>query len=257
MAQQAVAARLLRRVAQIALAGSPWVIMVGSFLLFQAVRGAADDLGAEPLTTLGVVDRTLALGFLPSAVAQEAARAPLTRFAVAVHLTFFTLPLALGLAMTATPGRFARFAVALACAFAIGGLIHLLVPAAPPWLAEGGVAMLLAPEYAHELRLIADPNPYAAFPSMHVATASVSAYVIASRSRLAAVLYPPVMTAALVYLGEHYVVDCIAGALVGMLAWLAAGRITRDTRIDVAQPLAASVSALPGEEPPLEARRAA
>jgi membrane-associated phospholipid phosphatase len=40
-------------------------------------------------------------------------------------------------------------------------------------------------------------------------------------------LYAAVMAFALVYLGEHYVVDIIAGVALAVVAWLAFGAATR------------------------------
>jgi len=254
MAHRAAAIRFSRLTALVARGSLPWTVMVGGFLVFQVVRGAANEVGSEPLTSLGAVDRTLALGVLPSSVAQSFEHTLLTALAQAIHLTFFTLPLALGVAMTSRQSLFSRFAWALTCSFAIGGLIHAIVPAAPPWLAESGVNMLLAPTTLHELRLATDPNPYAALPSMHLAVATVSAFVIAGRFRALALFYPLLMTWALIYLGEHYLVDCIAGVLVGALGWRAAGQLTR---AGVAPTVDATAGSLPMAESPLEGRRAA
>ena len=58
-------------------------------------------------------------------------------------------------------------------------------------------------------------NPLAAMPSLHFATSVTAAHVLADTGRVAGVLgwtYAATLGTALVYLGEHYVVDLLAGA---------------------------------------------
>ena len=57
-------------------------------------------------------------------------------------------------------------------------------------------------------------NPLAAMPSLHFATSLMSAHLLAEHGRLEgalALLYTLTLGFALVYLGEHYVVDLLAG----------------------------------------------
>jgi membrane-associated phospholipid phosphatase len=64
-------------------------------------------------------------------------------------------------------------------------------------------------------------NSVAAMPSLHAGTACLVAFfgisTLRSRLRWLLLLYPVVMTTALVYFGEHYVVDALAGAAVAAL----------------------------------------
>jgi membrane-associated phospholipid phosphatase len=57
-------------------------------------------------------------------------------------------------------------------------------------------------------------NPLAAMPSLHFATSVTAAHVLSDTGRVAGVLgwsYAATLGLALVYLGEHYVVDLVAG----------------------------------------------
>ena len=78
------------------------------------------------------------------------------------------------------------------------------------WLHLGDVDDALA--HAQQ----AGSNPIAAMPSLHIAFASLVALFIGYRLRSAwrwlLVLYPCAMGFTLVYAGEHYVVDLVAGA---------------------------------------------
>jgi membrane-associated phospholipid phosphatase len=67
-------------------------------------------------------------------------------------------------------------------------------------------------------------NPVAAMPSLHTAFATIIALFIAarlrSRWRWLCALYPLAMGCALVYLGEHYVVDLLAGVVYALAVHL-------------------------------------
>jgi hypothetical protein len=58
-------------------------------------------------------------------------------------------------------------------------------------------------------------NPFAAMPSLHFGTSVAAAHVLGDTGRVAGVLgwvYALTLGFALVYLGEHYVTDLLAGA---------------------------------------------
>ena len=73
---------------------------------------------------------------------------------------------------------------------------------------------------------IVGANPVSAMPSLHMAM-TVLVLLAAWRARLpvrvAGLLYALAMGFALVYAGEHYMVDLAAGAAVAALAWRIAG----------------------------------
>jgi hypothetical protein len=84
---------------------------------------------------------------------------------------------------------------------------------------------------SYEEAATADNNIVAAMPSLHVGCATLVALVLASYGRkpaLAGAGYVAAMGLALVYLGEHYLVDEIAGILLALVAWrLVAGSDSR------------------------------
>jgi PAP2 superfamily len=125
--------------------------------------------------------------------------------------------------------RFARFA-AMVCVLALTGFAtYVLYPAAPPWLAArhgeiGSSNRLIAIIWhhvpiAHYGSLFEKGQSYAnnvaAMPSLHAAYALlITLYLwrlVPRTVRPLLALYPPAMAFALVYSGEHYLVDCIAG----------------------------------------------
>jgi membrane-associated phospholipid phosphatase len=74
----------------------------------------------------------------------------------------------------------------------------------------------------------AGSNPVAAMPSLHVAFAVLVAIVIGrrlrSRWRVLLALYPAAMGFTLVYCGEHYVLDLVAGTAYALAVHLALSR---------------------------------
>jgi hypothetical protein len=145
------------------------------------------------------------------------------------------------------PERFPRAARQLAATYDIGCAIYFAVPTAPPWWsAEQGyvgeplekvdaeVAAEAAPRVARIMlgageelwgpawRVLYDTfntNPWAAMPSLHFATSLMAALHLSEIGGLPGALgwaYAASLGFALVYLGEHYVTDLVAGAaLVG------------------------------------------
>lgn len=125
--------------------------------------------------------------------------------------------------------RFARFAT-MVCSLAIAGYAtYVLYPAAPPWMAaqQGNIGesnriipvvwanVPIAHFNAVFERGLHYANNVAAMPSLHAAYAMLLALYLWGLAprwvRPLIALYPVAMAFALVYGGEHYVVDCIAG----------------------------------------------
>ena len=110
--------------------------------------------------------------------------------------------------------------------------VFALFPLTPPRKVEGFVDTLL--EHGIDLErpaLVRWFNPIAAMPSYHVAFATVTGLGLAPRARRRAVAwawrsYPGAVAGTVVATGNHYVVDVIAGAALGV----AARRLTRDRR---------------------------
>jgi membrane-associated phospholipid phosphatase len=112
----------------------------------------------------------------------------------------------------------------------------LVFPAAPPWLAVRagllhGVVRIRALDHPQEvtgtLQKLFDDNPVAAVPSLHAAY-SLLVVLLVRRiwPRLAplAIAYAVAMQFSVVYLGEHYVADLIAGDVLAASVWYAVAR---------------------------------
>ena len=101
----------------------------------------------------------------------------------------------------------------------------LLFPTEPPRALEGFVdtlAEVSGLDLEHPL-LVRFYNPVAAMPSLHVAFATLTGATIADRARspaarAAARSYAPLVALVVTVTGNHYVLDCAAGAVLGAAA---------------------------------------
>jgi len=127
--------------------------------------------------------------------------------------------------------RFPAGAVQIYATFDLGLIGYWAVPTAPPWYAarEGLMDDGLTPELRRMMVEYGESfwksgwaplygflggNPLAAMPSLHFATSVTAARLLGETGRMAGTLawaYTATLGVALVYLGEHYVVDLAAG----------------------------------------------
>jgi membrane-associated phospholipid phosphatase len=188
-----------------------------------------------------VLDRILGLGDLPTARLQRALHldgrfARFEKVLIWAHWLWFATPHAsLAYVALRSPPRTARAAVMTYAVFDLGAIAYWLVPTAPPWYAAEQGRLGAAPEGAPApvRRLMVEygesfwregwtplysalgGNPLAAMPSLHFATSVMAALLLAETGPIAGALgmnYALVLGFALVYLGEHYVVDLLGGA---------------------------------------------
>jgi len=183
-----------------------------------------------------VVDRAIGAGQLPSTRLQQTlARLPrvgiVNRFLTWAHWIWFFEPyLALALILARHDKRFPRAARQMAAVFDIGCAVYFAVPTAPPWwssqegLTDGEDVRRIMVEVGEETWGSAWPkmysalggNPWAAMPSLHFATSVTAALALSEAGKVEGALgwgYAGTLGFALVYLGEHYVTDLLAGAL--------------------------------------------
>ena len=187
-------------------------------------------------------DRVLGLGELPSVRLQRAFASggpnaadwrKLDRVLVWAHWSWFMVPHGSLLYILAREDqRFTRAAVMTYAVFDIGASVYWLAPTAPPWYAAATASEGREPapavrrmmvEYGEvfwkdgwgSLYSVFGGNPLAAMPSLHFATSVMAALLLAEVGPVAGTLgfaYAGTLGFALVYLGEHYAVDLLAGA---------------------------------------------
>jgi membrane-associated phospholipid phosphatase len=181
-----------------------------------------------------VADRVIGLGALPNSrlqrgMARLSRVGTINRFLTWAHWLWFLEPyIALAVILARHPERFPRAGRQMAAVFDIGCSVYFAVPTAPPWWASeqgltGEVVRRIMVEVGEDTWGSAWPkmydalggNPWAAMPSLHFATSVTAALALSEAGKVEGVFgwaYASTLGFALVYLGEHYVTDLLAGA---------------------------------------------
>jgi PAP2 superfamily len=181
-------------------------------------------------------DRVLGAGELPNVRLQRALaglgrRNAVDRLLSWVHWAWFLEPHgALAWILARHPEHFARSARQMSAVFDLGCVGYMAVPTAPPWWAseqghtDAKVRRIMAEvgekEWGRAWPILYDAlggNPWAAMPSLHFATSLMAALLLAEAGTaegIAGWSYVGALGFALVYLGEHYVIDLLAGAAI-------------------------------------------
>ncbi len=186
------------------------------------------------------LDRKIGLGELLGIRSQRAFGAPgqlrrPEKLLVWAHWIWFLVPhAAVAYVLLRRRDQFPRAAALIYATFDLGVIVYWLLPTAPPWYAqqegrltgEGAEAGLglrrMMGEYGEQFWRGHWPtlydglarNPLAAMPSLHFATSVMSAHVLSDVGRVEGTVgwvYAGTLGFALVYLGEHYVIDLLAG----------------------------------------------
>ncbi len=183
------------------------------------------------------IDRAIGLGVPPTLRLQRLLRPPgqtraIEKLLVWTHWLWFAVPhAATAYVLVRHRERFGRAAATTYAVFDLGAVVYWLLPTAPPWYAaERGrlgdphtppVRRMMV-EYGEQfwkhrwgpLYSVLGGNPLAAMPSLHFATSVNAAHLLAESGPVEGALgwtYALTLGLALVYLGEHYVADLLAG----------------------------------------------
>ena len=183
------------------------------------------------------IDRVLGLGTPPTVRLQRMLSAPgrvnrFERFLVWCHWVWFFVPHgSLAYVRWRRPEQFPRAAARMYAVFDVGAVCYSAVPTAPPWWAsqlgrlpgtDGHAARRMMLEYGEQfwgdrwnaLYDVLGGNPLAAMPSLHFATSVAAARLLGDVGPVAGTVgwvYALSLGLALVYLGEHYAIDLLAG----------------------------------------------
>lgn len=214
-------------------------LYVAAVVLFSHVRALADSTGIPiHYSYAPALDSVVGLGTLPSAFLQDrlydATHLSLLDWVLyAVYTSYFSIiHIVTPLVLLVKRDWFPRHVVMCVFVFLGGLLIYYLLPTAPPWLASSGEVTrvmdnvgLSVNEASYEAgQERFGTNPVAAMPSVHMAaTLAVTLTLWQMWRPLAALgaVYSVAMAFALVYFGEHYVVDVLGGVLLAAVAYLA------------------------------------
>ena len=239
---------------------------VGVLLLHVRLRALADETFIPVHFDYPIfLERLLFVGGIPTTWLQDLLYTsgritPFDALMAVTYLSFLAAPHVAAIVIWKTrPSFFPRVACAILLTFLAGLAIYFLLPTAPPWLAseEGLIdpaARRLMPEIVavasdrayQEGATVVDGNHVAAMPSLHMALTVTVAMIMAifgPKWRRAGFVYIGLMAVALVYLGEHYVVDELAGVAVALAVWRLVFPPGAKRRIDeTAQPVNAATT---------------
>jgi membrane-associated phospholipid phosphatase len=226
-----------RRLGQVLLDWLPFTLVL---IAYDKTRAVADAIGM-PLHEGDIVttEKWLCFGTVPTVWLQQHLYNPAHVYWYDALMTliytshFFATPVLAAFLWLRDRAAWLRF-ISRVIVLSVAGLItYILFPEAPPWMAarDGDIAEPIERLSArgwiwlhagHLKNALAHAqsdgtNPVAAMPSLHVAFACLVAICVVgrmrSRWRWLVTLYPLAMGFALVYLGEHYVIDLLAGVL--------------------------------------------
>jgi len=214
-----------------------WMPFIALLLGYEFLRGLAGSSGIEVhYQEVISADRFLGFGSLPTVWLQQHLYMPghpsaLDYAATVLYFLHFAYPLTLGYVFwLRNRPMFRRFAAALLLMSFGCFVFFLLVPVAPPWLASqhgylphiDKIISSTIPSATTWFYEHLNPNPVAAFPSLHEAFPVLGLLYglrIFGRRAWPLALWCAAVCFSIVYLGEHYLIDAIAGVLVALLAY--------------------------------------
>jgi hypothetical protein len=231
-----------------------WVPVILGFLAYTQASQLAErlHLAVHYLPQIEA-DRLLGFGTTPTQWLQDrlysGRTGALEVAALIAYASHFFVPLGVAFYVWWSRGRqtFNTLILGLLAVSVLGEVTFVLAPTAPPWLAaENGhlphVHQILKQALASlhldaAASLKGDPHAYnvaAAIPSLHVAWPVIGLLAIRTyglprwvlviqATQLAAVVFT------IVYTGEHYVVDALAGAVYAVVAWRLLQSALRDS----------------------------
>lgn len=156
-----------------------------------------------------------------------------------IHWSYFVVPHAVAVFLWwKFPTRYLQYLRSMTLLLILGLALYFLLPSNPPWMAPESVNTPGAPTvlrimepiameiggglYQAGYRIVGESNPIAAMPSIHMAITFLLvpvSYYFGRGWQIAAWFYAFSMGLALVYLGEHYIIDILAGCAITAYSW--------------------------------------
>ncbi|BES81970.1 phosphatase PAP2 family protein [Pyrodictium abyssi] len=186
-------------------------------IVYEPLVGIERRLFGEPLAVILSVHRNELLDIV-------------TGIVYAVHPLYF-LAFSLYLLYRCV-GLFRSLLASFVIASTVATLVYALYPTAPPWIAIPGVSRppnLLLELAEAILGSRVDPNPFAAMPSMHVCMATIFAYYYWRMSGrvVPGAAWVVLMAFSTLYTANHYLVDVVAGSILGLASCHVGWRLAR------------------------------
>jgi hypothetical protein len=245
-----------------------WAVFLGAVIMFDFCRGFIFALITHfglPVHLGYVIDweRALCGGRILPAVLQSW-RAGLTwapaidRTLTLFHGSHFAYFLLFGMAVwLLRPESFRRYVTAVLLLIYAGLCFYLILPTVPPWMASAPFGAI--PPVTHisweiynvtipPIQQVFDVNPIAAMPSLHAALPTLCTLIglqLFGWHSWPMVVYTFMIYLAVTFLGEHYLVDVLAGGLLATAVYVAVFRfdlgVRRGMRSQMIRPVLLSV----------------
>jgi hypothetical protein len=188
------------------------------------IRSYADDYGAPVRRSFTHVEAAL-LNDAPNHWLQGSLiDLDFTRSAgAAIYFTWFFVPITTAIAVLLfRPQDYRRFIAFLLVVYYAVLPFYILYPLEPPWAHDASVTRYIGEIFPQAMA--ADPNPYAAMPSLHVALPAAAGLWHGLRSfwGRCVLTYSAVIGVVVVLSGEHYLADVFAGYAFATAVYLAA-----------------------------------
>ncbi|MHB8094861.1 MAG: phosphatase PAP2 family protein [Candidatus Aminicenantales bacterium] len=249
-----LAAALLGR---IKLLVKDWFIFISFLYLFDSLRGTIYILTCKlqlPVHALYVLNLEKSLfGEVPSVWLQHLLLRPdpagnftwLERILTVFYGSHFIAFLFVGFIIWLYKSKsFPLFKTSFYLLSGIGVLFYFLVPTVPPWMAASQFDLLppltrfnglLLETVVADISNGFDTNPIAAMPSLHAAFPILSSLLLWKLYKWKAAVfyvYTTVVLFTIVYTGDHYVVDVLAGLALAVACYAVAAQMSRRSRSD-------------------------
>lgn len=224
-----------------------WIPFLFILLSYDFLRGFADNLNGRVNYQSLIDAETWLFKSIPTIEFQKLFYNPfslsLIDFLSSIfYFLHFALPLSFGFILWIyNRSYFKRFVTGILLLSYAGWVTFLIYPAAPPWLASNeGYLPKVYKIMDQTLSVFPDrwdlptiyhnfnPNPVAAMPSLHAAYPLLVFLFALKFFKLKALLFFPYVLAtwfSIVYLGEHYIVDVIAGSFYAVIFYFLAVRL--------------------------------
>lgn len=215
-----------------------WVPFIALFLAYDAMRGIANNITGIVNVTELISAELHVFGMIPTLVLQQFYRNPVLDwtggFFYALH---FIVPMMFGFILwNRSPENYRKYVFALLLCSYSALITFLVYPSAPPWFGVDAERILFhldgvvgVPFYA-TIYAFFGPNPFAALPSLHAAypwLISLFAIKIKRIKALPVLIFSFGVWFSAVYMGEHYVIDLVAGVAYATVAFFLVEKLTK------------------------------
>ncbi len=214
-----------------------WFPFVALLMAYGTMRGITDNIANIVHVTEPIKAELCLFGTIPTVMLQQFYRTPILDWVGALFYSLhFLVPFVFGFVLwNRSSENYRKYTIALLITSYSALITFLAYPSAPPWFGIDAERILFqmdgvigVPLYATIYGFIA-PNPFAAIPSLHAAYPWLIFLYAIKIKRIKAfplLFFPFGVWFSTVYLGEHYVVDLIAGVIYSTVAYFLAEKLT-------------------------------